>query len=341
MNRATDVDVDELDIGLPTASAIANVYFQAAESLGFETHILSRQHAVGAIRRGERELMICDRWVGINDLTATTLCGNRFYSALALREAGAPVPDFVLAAIADQNDATVAARRLADAARDRYPVCIKPVQGSHGRCVVPDIRAEKELLGVIFRDRTIGRVDTLVQAHLAGRRYRVVVAFGEVIGCVERTAPVVIGDGIGTLTELVTSFNEARGRYSLAPAQMGPRQLFTIARRDGFGLCDVIEAGRAVLLDDRCDLEVGGAIHHVDVDDMAPVARQICVKAAGLFDLEFAGLDIIGDDLSRDDGSWYVDEVDSQPVASVPVPTMTRAERLQWPRRLLERYFVG
>ncbi len=339
MNRATDVDIDDLDIGLPTASAIANVYFQAAESLGLDFHILSSRYAVGVIRRAERELMICDRWVGINDLTSTTLCANKYYSARTLSEAGVPVPDFDLATIGEQSDAAVAARVLADTARGRYPVCIKPVQGSHGRNVVPDIRDEEELLQVMYRDRGIGRGDTLVEAHMAGRHYRAVVAYGEVIGCVERTPPAVIGDGAGTLASLVAAYNEGRGRYSLAPASMGPRQLFTVARRDRLDLTDVVEAGRRVVLDERCNLKVGGDIHHVEVDDMAPRVRRLCVEAAALFDLEFAGLDLIGDDLSRDDGRWYVNEVNSQPAAHVPVPTMTRQERLQWPRRLLEHYF--
>lgn len=340
MNEPRDIALGDLDIALPTASAIANVYFHAAESLGLEFRILSPRHGVGRIVSGDRQLLVYSRWISINDLTSTTLCGNKHYAAQCLTRAGFPVPDFALAPTARQRRREAIARVLVDTAQGRYPLCIKPVSGSHGEGVIPDIRDETELLYAVFHDRRVGRSDTLMESQVSGRHYRVVVAYGDVIGCVERSAPRVTGDGRSTLEELVTTYNAGRDPYCLEHADLGERQRFAISRRHGVSPNDVVGEGVEIILDDRCNIKVGGNIHHVDVDRMSPEVKRTCVDAAALFDLEFAGLDLIGGDVLEPAGDGFmINEINSQPAAHVPVPTMTRDQRLAWPRRLLTRFF--
>jgi len=339
VNR-TQPRVSHSESGGYDGSDIAAVFFEAATDLGFEVQVISGAHGVGVIRRRRRELVVHGRWLGINDLTATMLCSEKHYSTSCLMSAGLPVPEATVAPCSAQVTRPAAARALIEAASGRYPVCIKPVSGSHGFQVVPDIRDEDELLWVLYSDPGLAWSDMLVESQQAGRHYRVVVAFGEVIGCVERRAPLVVGDGRRRLEELFEAYNASRRAQSLDIVSFGPRQAYIVNRRHGLARQSVVPAGVDVILDDRCNLKVGGTIHYIPPGEVAESAGDLCVRAASLFDLEFAGLDLIGDDIRKGDGGrWVINEVNSQPAAHVPVPTMTRHQRLQWPKRLLSLYF--
>lgn len=331
--------LDELDVGLPTANPIANVWFDAAQTLGLGSSILSAEHGAGIISDDHRELLIYGRWIGINDISASTLCGLKDFASRRLSEAAIPVPEFRVAAMPPDVTREVGAKILMEAAHDLYPVCIKPTWGSHGQRVIPDIRNEEELLREIYHDVTLVMSDMLVERFISGRHYRVIVAWGEVIGCVERTRPTVFGDGNRTLEALVEEQNTIRSLYTLEPALIGRRQKECIARSHDLSPGDIVPDGLEVLLDDRCNLKVGGDIHHVDVSRISAPLSALCLNAAAAFGLEFAGLDLIGGEVEDADG-WVVNEVNSQPAAHVPVTTMKREHRLLWPRRLLERYFA-
>lgn len=336
MSGIEQPDFEELDVGLPTENPIANVYFEAAQKLGYKIEVISTHHGVGTISHNSGRLEVFGRWVGINDITASMLCGNKGYASRLLAERGFAVPDSLVVETSWTGGRELEARLLIEAARGRYPLCIKPLSGSHGIKVVPDIRDEEELLRVLFFDEGIGSGTALFEAQCAGRHYRVVVAYGEVIGCVERTPPSVIGNGVDSLSTLIDDYNRSRKIWSLDPAVVEARQQYVIKRRDGLVVSDIVDAGQIVVLDDRCNLKVGGNIHYVDPGSVSEPVREMCVGAAAVFDLEFAGLDLIGGDItSTEDDNWFINEVNSQPAAHVPVPTMNRSQRLDWPARLL------
>lgn len=322
--------------GGPTESPIANVYFQAARRLGLDVTILSAPHGVGTISYRGRGIRIHDRWVGINNLTSSMLCGNKHFATRELARHGIPVPDPEYVDLSGHFSREATAKLLVSAARGRYPVCIKPVTGSHGMQVVPDIRDEQELLRVLFFDPLAGRGDTLLETHHDGRHYRVIMASGELIGCVERRPPQVVGDGRHTLGQLVDAYNALRRDWNLEPAPMGYRQRYIVQRAFALGLDDRVPPNLTVRLDDRCNLKLGGTIHYVDPQTVTPSIRELCARAVQVFELGFAGLDLIGGDITREQsGEWVINEVNSQPAAHVPVPTMSDAQRLEWPARLL------
>lgn len=118
-----------------------------------------------------------------------------------LAASGIPVPRQI--AVHSPEQAWAAALELG------LPVVVKPVSGNHANGVSVDVMTREELLAAITRARTISE-GVILEAFIPGNDYRVVVSGNRIIGLNQRRFPVVIGDGIHTVQELMEIHNRAK-----------------------------------------------------------------------------------------------------------------------------------
>jgi len=177
---------------------------------------------------------------------------------------------------------------------------LKPVDRDRGEGVTVDVASEAMLEEAFTKAAAFSR-NLLVERQVSGVCHRVVVADGEVVLVSKRLPKSVKGDGVHTVEQLVARANElemARPpwvRLNAFPLDELALQNLAMA---GLSPESVPAEGQFVPLRRIQSTEWGGVVEYW-TDTMHPDNVAIAVKAARLFGLALAGIDIISDDISR------------------------------------------
>lgn len=225
------------------------------------------------------------------------LCTHKEATRMRLRRSGVPVPKGRTFAYGDFESATAFAARIG------YPVVVKPAMGVRGIGVVANIGSEQELRAAFDHliGSRLGRDDFIVEQHIPGRDYRIVVVGDEVIAAILREPASVEGDGEHSIAELMVNKNTFRrlnphlwGR----PVKYGDAARYRLERA-GLSLTSVPALGQQVLLSNSCSLSQGG--DSIDVlDELHPSIREACVQAVrAVPGLWFCGVDFLVEDHTR------------------------------------------
>jgi D-alanine-D-alanine ligase-like ATP-grasp enzyme/acylphosphatase len=225
------------------------------------------------------------------------LCTHKEATRLRLRRAGVPVPKGRTFTGGDFESATAFAERIG------YPVVVKPAMGVRGIGVVANIQDRADLRRAFdqLRSSRLGGGDFIVEQHITGRDYRIVVVGEDVIAAILREPASVEGDGEHTVAELIVNKNVARhlnphlwGR----PIQYDDAASFQLERA-GMTLGSVPEPGQRVLLSSSCSLSQGG--DSIDVlEELHPSIKEACVQAVkAVPGLWFCGVDFLIEDHTR------------------------------------------
>jgi len=199
----------------------------------------------------------------------------------------------------------------------RYPLILKPTHGSMSRGVTFGISDEDGLRSAFDRfvsahEKHIFEENTcLVEEMFIGKEHRVLVFRGRVIACAEKIPATLVGDGASTVGELVEIFNRGRAEgFELKLDHVAERSL----SENGFDKDSIIPDGRFVRLRSNMNMTDGGrAIDRTG--EISESIQDICIRATNALGLDFAGIDIIIDDISSDagEGNYVVLEANANP----------------------------
>lgn len=277
---------------------------------GSKGHLLERQalamgltttrYSKGAFRAGdENSAPLIFKWSRnpLSSAAALALCTHKEGTRMQLQRAGVPVPQGRTFANGDFATARQFVQRIG------FPVVVKPAMGVRGIGVVAGIRNEKELEAAfeIMASSKLGKQDFIVEKHISGRDYRIVVVGDKVIAAIQREPASVFGDGESTVAELLLNKNIARKRNPHLWAR--PAKYDAAAKHElqkaGKSLSSVPAKGERVLLANTCSLSQGG--DSIDVlDELHPSIIEACVKAVNAIpQLEYCGVDFLLEDHTK------------------------------------------
>jgi cyanophycin synthetase len=239
------------------------------------------------------------------------LSQSKHDAAALLRSAGFPAP--VHGLIRRRDEALPLARRIG------WPLVVKPADGDRGEGVSVDLNDEQALLAAFDRALAASPAkQVLVERQVPGVCHRLFVTAGRLLYAVKRMPKSVIGDGRQTVAELIDQANRAeQARVPWARSEPWPVDAAALASLEcaGYGLDSVPSSGAVVPLrriestaDGGYDEDMTASVHPANID--------LAVRAAALFDLEVAGIDIISADIVE---PWYrngaiVNEVNFSPL---------------------------
>src|SRR5699024_8197283 len=183
------------------------------------------------------------------------------------------------------------------------PVVVKPAMGVRGIGVVAGIRDEKELDQAFdqLTNSKLGDQDFIVEKHINGRDYRIVVVGDKVIAAILREPASVIGNGEHSVAELMIRKNAMR---RLNPHLWGRPIIYDLAaeyqlERLGMTLDSVPAVGQRVMLSNSCSLSQGGDSTDV-LDEMHPSIIEACVRSVkAIPGLAFCGVDFLLEDHAK------------------------------------------
>lgn len=223
---------------------------------------------------------------------AQEIAQDKQLTKMMLRASGVPVPVGCTAASAEEAWGEACAIGL--------PVTIKPIDGNQGKAVSVNL-CTREQVETAFDAAVRLSPTVLVEEHVKGNDYRLLVVGNRLIAAARRLSAQVHGDGIHTVAELVAEENTdpRRGDDHALPLSWIPLDDISraVLAEQGLTPDSVPPAGAVVLIRRNANLSTGGTA--VDVTDTVhPVNASLAVLAARSVGLDIAGVDIVTEDIS-------------------------------------------
>ena len=185
----------------------------------------------------------------------------------------------------------------------RFPAVVKPRHGRGSEDVFTGLKNHLALAEAVAMACREGQ-DVVIEEHIEGDHYRLLVVDGEMVSCAERRPASVAGDGVHRIADLVRMKNKEPGRP-------GARDIFSLTHRlvidqtarrllasQGFALGTVPAKGQLVRLQEKVLGSLGADF--VDVTDRVNAATtEGCQSFAVTHDLFLVGFDFISPDVSK------------------------------------------
>ncbi|WHY98923.1 cyanophycin synthetase [Peribacillus simplex] len=210
-----------------------------------------------------------------------------------LRGCGLPVPEGEVAHSIE--DIFASADRLG------FPLVIKPYNGRQGQGVITHIKNKDELFNVI-NCLELHVEKYIVERHIEGHDYRLMIVNGELIAASLRLPPYVIGNGRETIRSLIEkeNCNELRGEGHEKPMSKIPltHTVTCYLEKSNRSLNTIPNQGELVQVVGNANLSTGGKA--IDVTDQVhPTIKNMAVAASKAIGLDIAGIDFICEDISK------------------------------------------
>ena len=196
------------------------------------------------------------------------------------------------------------------------PVVVKPLDGNQGKGVTVNI-VDREHFGIAYNAANkYGQV--LVEKFLPGQDFRLLVVGDKLVAAARREPPLVVGDGIHTVRQLVEQVNAdpRRGEGHATSLTKIRFDDIAVARLKVQGLEpeSVPEKGQRVILRNNANLSTGGTATDV-TDEVHPEVAARAVAAARMVGLDICGVDVVCESMQRplEEQSGGIVEVNAAP----------------------------
>ena len=278
--RAIQKDFESNRLG-PSTGAIV----RAAQARRIPTRRLTGGSLV-MLGHGSRQRRI---WAAETDRTsaiAESIAQDKDLTKMLLSTIGVPVPEGRPVDTADE--AWKVAQEIG------LPVVVKPRQGNQGRGVSVGLRTQEAVkLGFEIAEK---QGDVMVERHIEGKDFRMLVIGGRLIAAARREPPQVTGDGTRTIAELVDIVNQDPRRGEDHATSLSKMRLDAIGiemlNEQGLAPSSIPAKGQIVLLRRNANLSTGGSA--VDITDTVhPDVADRAIEAATMIGLDVAGIDIV------------------------------------------------
>lgn len=309
------------DIVNEVTSAVGNgvveVMLETAQRRGIPWHIVDPVWPMFAFGQGSAMKRMMTSIPETQGQLSTVFTKDKTFSLLILREAGFPVPSHEI--VRSEDEAVAVAERLG------YPVVVKPSDLLRSKGVSVNLQSPDRVRRAYREARALSG-SILVEDHLPGLPYRILVVDGRALAAMRRSVPIVIGDGVRDVAGLIESTNLERDLLALETAT-GPRpiaienfedELEPCLTEQGLDMNAVPEAGQRVQLAFMAQTGRGG--ENLDVTDQVhPDNLAMAEQAARVLEVTIFGLDFMTDDISRSykEGRCGINEVNVEPALSL------------------------
>ncbi|WP_333709484.1 cyanophycin synthetase [Tepidimonas ignava] len=224
---------------------------------------------------------------------AESIAQDKELTKRLLHAVGVPVP--LGRPVADAEDAWRAAQELGGA------VVVKPRDGNQGKGVTVNVSTREQVLAAYEAAARYG-TEVMVERYLPGIDFRLLVVGNRLVAAARRDPPLVIGDGVHTVRELVERVNAdpRRGDGHATPLTRIRLDAIALERLAQQGLTpdDVPALGQRVVLRNNANLSTGGTATDV-TDEVHPDVAQRAILAAMTVGLDVCGVDVVCQTVAR------------------------------------------
>ncbi len=205
-----------------------------------------------------------------------------------------------------------------DAAKDflsqQKEIVVKPADSYQSKGVTVGISNESSLEAAIRDAREVSQ-DIILQKHLRGKLYRILVIGGGFAVATREEKTFAIGDGVKTVAELLHEINAnpLRGTDALSP--MVKIKMVDVEKMyDARVGMRVLAEGEKIAVTNLESIGAGGEAINLDSNEIHDSIKKCIEKIADDLGLLVCGFDIIVDDIGEDIGNYLpLCEINSMP----------------------------
>lgn len=194
-----------------------------------------------------------------------------------------------------------------------FPLVVKPTDGNAGRGVFANIQEEEILREVVYHVRNdLGFSNIIVEEHVEGEEFRILVIEDRVLGAMNRRPAYVEGDGVHTIRELIHQKNRERKVNPHLTSRLIriDKEIEDLLEEGGYELNSIPLDEEVVHLREKSNLSAGGEAEDV-TKQLTPVLEQIAIDVGkAIPGLPHYGVDMIVND-DRNEG--VILEVNTRP----------------------------
>ncbi|HCI52388.1 MAG TPA: cyanophycin synthetase [Gallionella sp.] len=258
---------------------------------------------------GSRQRRIQAAETDLSSAIGEAIAQDKELTKKLLEAAGVPVPQG--RPVSDIEDAWAAMCEIAG------PVVVKPLDGNQGKGVTVNI-VTREHLEIAYAAAAKISSEVLLERFIPGSDFRMLVVGDQLVAAARREPPMVIGDGVHSVRELVDQVNSDPKRGDGHATSLTKMRIDSIALArlevQGLTVDSIPDKGRYVILRNNANLSTGGTATDV-TDDVHPEMAASAVAAAQMVGLDICGVDVVCDSVLRplDEQGGGVVEVNAAP----------------------------
>jgi cyanophycin synthetase len=291
------------------AASTAVVKLAAIEK-GIPCELVGTQNLI--LGQGVKQQHLYASMTSTTPITAQKICADKRQTNRRLSELRLPVPAHLK--VGSEKGAKRAAKELG------LPVIVKPVKGQKGRDISDKITSLSEIAPA-FNAAHVSGNDVLVEKYIEGDDYRLLVIDGKFHSALLRRPPVIVGDGVSTISELIDQMNKDpyRDRFRGFPVKIDD-EISARLSQAGVTTEDVLDQGREIVLRLRANVSTGGTPRDVTTQ-VHPEVRAMAERAAKAVQLTVAGIDYLTTDIESSpvDTGGVIIEVNARPGLDIHV----------------------
>lgn len=275
-------------------SISSQLLLQAARERWLEAEIIADDLNFFEVRSLTKRLFFRNTDFGSNSSFALKMADDKKFTHTLLSRTGFPVPETIYIKKEDQDNLDTILRGFP------FPAVLKPIDGAHGEWVVTGIE-DQETLTTLLKESLKHSDEVLVQEHVAGDEYRVLVLEGEAFLIIRRDPAHVVWDGAQTIRELIEEANKDPNRWEWYEKPLSyivaDDRVESFLAKSGKTLDTVPEANERVQLLGVSNLGQWGTAENV-TNIASPQIKQLCERLAHHFHFGFIGIDVMTKDIS-------------------------------------------
>lgn len=281
-------------------------FLKKAKMLGVKIEILQYEKRPVLKLSYKGKTIFCNKKIplfrSMSDLTK-----DKVITKMILESVGIRTPRGIVAVSPKKAVSEIKAKKL------RYPLIIKPVDGSLSKGVTWNVASEKEVAKAVEHALAAygyrKGIKIIVEEMFIGNEYRVLVFNKKVLSCVEKIPAGVTGDGKNTIQTLIHNFNKGRlhgfeiklDSVAKSTLEQAGHTLKTVLPKDFF-------------FKFRSNLNMSDGGRSIDrTKDLSAPLKEKCIRAVEAIGLMYGGIDLITNELNAKNPSYVMLEVNPNP----------------------------
>lgn len=317
----------------------AQIYATAAKKIGLRVVRINDQ-TVDILHKKNRIRFfyaMCSK----NDSVSAAISRYKFATNAVLKAANLPVFEQQVFNRESKKEINAFIKKI------KLPVVVKPADSFQGDGItvnITSLAAVHEAVDIAHRySRRI-----IIEKYYKGEDYRILIAHGKILAATLRLPARVVGDGVHTIEELITSANKKLPKKIKIDPEVKNRLL-----EQDMTMHTIPVPKEVVYLRYRANAALGGTTVNLDVRHVHPDNLKACVRAVKTLGLELAGVDLMTSDITQSykKTKGAITEINDNPAIDIhssatlnPIPDITErvlAALFEIPYRPLVRKYLS
>jgi len=273
---------------------------EAAKKFGVKVEIMHEEKNLRIFHKNGKSIFVKGHIPDLNSFISSKIVDDKGLTKCILEKNKVPTPR---GWIMKNYKKTL---EMIDNGKMKFPLVVKPIDGSQGQAVIVGIKNKEILIKSIkevykHNRRKKGRPNSfLIEEYILGDDYRILVLDGKVLTTILRKPAYVVGDGMKTIRELIDEYNGQKGVSKDQP-------LCPIVRDFEFekNLIEnkitentIPKKNKIVYLRKNANVSTGGRSFECN-SRVNPKYKKLAIKLAKIFKIRFCTVDLIAPNINK------------------------------------------